>query len=100
VFGLSKRALIVIAVLIVVVAIFVVQNKGKSNAQSTGDCKVQVTATELNVREAADGNAKVAGKLVSGNTVNATTTVQNGYRELGQGRWASNQFLKQVSGKC
>jgi uncharacterized membrane protein len=105
VFGISKRALIVFGVLVLVVVVFVIQNKGKSNAQTgadsgSGSCQVQVTATQLNVRETASGTAKVVDKLVSGNTSSATTTVQDGFRELSTGRWASDQFLKKVSGKC
>jgi hypothetical protein len=100
--GVSKRMLVVIGVLVLVVVLFAVQNNKKTAAQTTSPtgCQMQVTADVLNVRATADGKAKVVGKLTTGAVTAAQKTVQNGYRELGTGRWVSNQFLKQVSGAC
>lgn len=104
-FGLSKRMLIVIGLLVVVALLLIVQNNKKSGAQSggtntTGACQMQVTADVLNIRSGPDNSANVVGKLSTGAVTAGTSTVQNGYRELSTGHWASNQFLKTVSGSC
>jgi hypothetical protein len=103
VFGLSRRVLIVIG-LVVVAALLVIQNNKKPGAASTGNssgaCQVQVTADQLNVRSGPDNTAAVVGKLNTGSVSAAQSTVQNGFRELSNGHWASTQFLKVVSGSC
>lgn len=104
-FGLSKRMLIVVVVLVVVAILFLVQNGKKGNAQqggagSGGGCKVQVTADVLNVRAGPSTTAKTLTPLHTGQTVSATATTQNGFRELSTGHWASSDFLKPVSGSC
>lgn len=103
-FGLSKRMLIVIGVLVLVVVLYAIQNSRNSSAQqqqqSTGQCQVQVSADVLNVRSGPQDNAPVVGKLTSGKVTPAEKTVQNGYRRLGNDRWVSNQFVKPVSGAC
>lgn len=104
-FGLSKRMLIVVGLLVVVAFMLIVQNNKKGSAQpgnggSTAGCQVQVTADVLNVRSGPDDTATVVGKLSTGAVTAAQNTVQNGYRELSNGRWASSQFLKTVSGSC
>ncbi len=103
-FGLSKRMLIVIGLLVVVALMLVIQNSKKGSAQpgggTSGGCQVQVTADVLNIRSGPDDTATVVGKLATGAVTAAQATVQNGYRELGTGRWVSNQFVKTVSGSC
>jgi competence protein ComGC len=106
VFGLSKRMLIVIGLVVVVALMLVVQNNKKGSAQpgsggsSTAGCQVQVTADVLNIRSGPDDTATVVGKLTTGAVTAAQATVQNGYRELSNGHWASSQFLKTVTGSC
>jgi hypothetical protein len=101
---MSKRMLVVIGVLVVVAVLFFVQNSKNGNAQpganGSGACQVQVTADVLNVRSGPAGTAKVVAKLTTGAVKPATKTVQNGYRELAKNQWASDQFLKPVSGSC
>ena len=103
-FGLSKRMLIVIGLVVLVGALLYIQNNKKPGAAPAGSssagCQVQVTADQLNVRSGPDNTASVVGKLNTGAVTAALATVQNGYRELGTGRWASSQFLKVVSGSC
>lgn len=105
-FGLSKRMLIVVVVLVVVAILFLVQNGKKGNAQpggassSGGGCQVQVTADVLNVRAGPETTAKTLTPLHNGQTVSATATTKNGFRELSAGHWASSAFLKPVSGSC
>jgi uncharacterized protein YgiM (DUF1202 family) len=106
VFVLSKRMVIVIGVVVVVAVLYVIQSGKKGNAQTgggstaSGTCQVQVTADVLNVRSGPGANDKVVGKLTTGAVHGATTTVQNGFRELAANQWAANQFLKPVSGSC
>jgi competence protein ComGC len=104
VFGLTKRMLIVIGLVVLVAVLLIVQNNKKGSAQqggtSSGACQVQVTADVLNVRSGPDDTANVVGKLATGAITGAQTKIQNGYRELGANRWASSQFLKPVSGSC
>jgi uncharacterized protein YgiM (DUF1202 family) len=105
VFVLSKRMVIVIGVVVVVAVLYVIQSGKKGNAQTggstaSGTCQVQVIADVLNVRSGPGANDKVIGKLTTGAVKPATTTVQNGYRELAANQWASSQFLKPVSGSC
>jgi hypothetical protein len=106
VFGLSKRMLIVIGVLVVVAVLFVVQNNNKKgnadpgSGSATGACQVQVTADILNVRSGPSTKDKTLAPLHTGQTVAATASTQNGFRELSAGHWASASFLKPVSGKC
>ena len=99
---MSKRMLVVVGALVVVAILFFIQNSKNGNAQSggSGACQVQVTADVLNVRSGPGGQDKVVGKLTTGAVKQATTTVRNGYRELVKGQWASDQFLKPVSGSC
>ncbi|HEX5118339.1 MAG TPA: SH3 domain-containing protein [Pseudonocardiaceae bacterium] len=108
---MSKRMLIVVVVLVVVAILFLVQNGKKGNAQpggassgssssSSSGCQVQVTADVLNVRAAPSTTAKTLTPLHNGQTVSATATTRNGFRELSAGHWASSDFLKPVSGSC
>lgn len=110
-FGLSKRMLVVIGVLILVVVVFVIQSKNNPNGNpsnsgnssttnSSGQCQMKVNADVLNIRSSPDGNATVVGKLQNGQVTSATKTVQNGYRELNTNQWVSAQFVAPVSGDC
>lgn len=103
-FGLSKRVLTVVAVLVGVAILLIIQNGKKSDAapasSTTGGCQMQVTADVLNVRSAPDGTSSVVTKLSTGAVIGATTNVQKGYRELSTDHWAADKFLKQVSGNC
>lgn len=102
VFALSKRMLIVVGVLVVVAVLYFIQNGKKGNAQQTGQagCQVQVTADKLNVRSGPAATDKIVHTFATGAIIAATSTVQNGFRELATNQWASNQFLKSVSGPC
>lgn len=103
-FGLSKRMWVVVIVLVVVAILFLVQNGKKGSAQqgsgTAAGCEVQVTADVLNVRSGPSTTARTLSSLRTGQTVSATATTQNGFRELSAGHWASNNFLKPVSGSC
>lgn len=103
VFGLSKRMLIVIGVLIVVVVIFIIQGRNPNNSQSgssSGQCQVKVTADVLNIRSTPATSGAVVGELKSGQVTNADTTIQNGFRQINTNQWVSSQFVTPVSGSC
>ncbi|MGX7827551.1 SH3 domain-containing protein [Actinokineospora sp. 24-640] len=99
---LPKRALIIGGVLAGVWVMYSTGVEPPSGATSpvsgTGTCKVSVTADVLNVRSAPDVRAEIVGKFTQGAETVAGTTVTNGFRMLGDNRWASEEFLKPVSG--
>ncbi|WP_018682687.1 hypothetical protein [Actinokineospora enzanensis] len=66
---------------------------------STARCRVAVTADILNVRSAPDPNADIVGKFKVGAESDADPVVQNGFRKLGDARWASSEFLKPLEGR-
>ncbi|MBO0841417.1 MAG: SH3 domain-containing protein [Sciscionella sp.] len=96
VFGLSKRTLIVLATLIVVVVLFAFKHNGNASAGDSGSstCQVTVTADVLNVRASPAGSAKVVDTLHKGDEAGATKTVRGGYREMSANHWAAEQFLR------
>jgi hypothetical protein len=42
----------------------------------------------------------VLEQLHGGAITTATSTVQNGFRQLAVSRWVDNQFVKPVAGSC
>jgi hypothetical protein len=54
---------------------------------------VQVTEDELNLREGPSLESPRVGALPNGARVDATTTVENGYRQLEDGSWAAVEYL-------
>ncbi len=104
-FGLSKRVLIVIGILVVVVVIFVIQGRNPRNSQSgssgTGQCQVKVVnANVLNIRSSPATSAPVVGSLKDGQFSDAEATIQNGFRQLNTNQWVSSEFVTPVSGAC
>ena len=102
-FGLSKRMLLVIGVLVLVVVVFIIQSKNNPNGNSSGDtaqCQVRVNADVLHVRSTPDSNGTIVKSLSSGVVIPAEKTIQNGFRQLGDNQWVSSQFVTPVSGNC
>jgi hypothetical protein len=99
--GIPKKTAIIVAVLAAVVVMYVV-NAGKQSAgASPTGCKVAVTADVLNARSAPVASAGVVGKYLKDAQVDALPVVQNGFRQLGPGKWASSEFLQPLAGsKC
>ena len=64
---------------------------------STG-CVVEISTEELNVRASPSQNAELLGAMRQGDRVDATTIVTDGFRQLEDGRWASNQYLTPLPG--
>lgn len=105
-FGLSRRMVTVVGILVLVVVLVLIQNSRKPGNQpqttssTSNTCQVQVTADVLNIRSAPNNTAKVVATLANGAIKSATNTVQNNFRELAPNQWAANQFLKTLSGAC
>jgi uncharacterized protein YgiM (DUF1202 family) len=64
---------------------------------STG-CQLEVAADELNIRSGPSQEASLVETLRRGDRVDATRVVTDGFRELEDGRWASDQFLTPLPG--
>jgi len=100
--GIPKRALIIVAILAGVGLIYLMGNDKQASEGAegggSGGCRVTVTADVLNVRAAPDAGSEVVGKFKQNAETDAQVEVQNGFRKLGDDRWASTEFLKPVSG--
>ena len=82
---------------VVLAALAVIDGGGLNDLRSmigtpTG-CRMVVAAEELNVRTEPSTGSGLVETLTRGATVDATRVVTDGFRELGNGRWAANQFL-------
>jgi hypothetical protein len=102
-FGVSKRTLIIVGVLAAVALIYVIGTDkkavaGGASAPSPTGCKVVVTADVLNARSDPETGAKVVGRYRQNAALDANLLVQNGFRQLTDGKWASNEFLKPTDG--
>ena len=63
-------------------------------------CQVEVTADVLNVRAAPDARAAVVDTLPQGTVTGAESVVDGGFRMLGEGRWAAEEYLDQAPGSA
>ncbi|GAA0525742.1 hypothetical protein GCM10011581_14130 [Saccharopolyspora subtropica] len=61
-------------------------------------CTFHVTADALNVRSGPSVAERRVGSLRYGEEVTATPNLVGGFRDLGAGRWAANEFLAPVPG--
>ncbi|SDD17469.1 SH3 domain-containing protein [Actinokineospora iranica] len=100
-----KRTMLVGAALVGVVVVYSMGveppgRDGSAPASSESKCRVEVTADVLNVRAAPDGKAEIVGKFKQGAEADAEVIVQNGFRMLGENRWASAEFLKPLPGRA
>jgi|tagenome__1003787_1003787.scaffolds.fasta_scaffold19801001_2 hypothetical protein len=71
---------------------------GRSTADGSTGCIMQVMTDELNVRSGPSQTADLKGTLHLGDRVDATTVVTDGFRQLEGDQWASNQFLTPAAG--
>lgn len=101
-FGLSKKTLIIAAVVVVgFVLLMSFSETGEADANDgSGDCAFTVTADVLNVRDGPSRQAKVVGSLRNGKQVTALPEQKGGYRKLGDERWAAQKFLEPEGGAC
>jgi hypothetical protein len=105
VFGLSRRAMILIGGGAVVLALAFSNNKQPQDAAAadaaTADptqCRVTVTADVLNVRAAPALDAPIVGKFLKNAETNADKVVENGFRKIANDRWAASEFLTPKEG--
>jgi hypothetical protein len=71
---------------------------GRSTADGSTGCIMQVTTEQLNVRAGPSQTAELLGALHQGDRIDATTVVTDGFRQLEGDQWASNQFLTPAAG--
>jgi hypothetical protein len=72
-----------------------------TNSGLASPCRVEVTADVLNVRTSPDPGGTTTSVLHRGDLRGAETTVQNGYRQMVDGGWALDDFLRPLPGsKC
>jgi uncharacterized protein YgiM (DUF1202 family) len=105
----SARLGFIVGVAVVIGVLFAIgaaNPRGATRSASAADtsansnqCRVVVTADVLNVRSAPATTAQVVAKLTKGQQSDADKTVQNGFRKVGDNRWASTQFLQPVGGR-
>jgi len=96
---MSKKTLLILGAIVLVVIVYVNSGKQASGASATG-CKVTVTADVLNAREAADGNAKIVGKYLRDAQFDALPGVQNGFRKVADDKWVAAAFTEPVAGSA
>jgi len=61
-------------------------------------CEFRVTADVLNVRSGPDLRYPVVDRLRQDAVVEAEAVTERGFRRLGEGRWAAQDYLEPVSG--
>ena len=100
--GLSKRTLMIVAGGVGVIAIYVMGDERQPGAAEPAadpaQCRVTVTADVLNVRAAPALDAPVVGKYLRDAETDADKLVENGFRKLGDERWAASEYLAPKSG--
>lgn len=84
----------------ILAVVALVDRGGLDEAASTGatGCRLEVVADQLNVRSGPGPEAALVATLTRGATVDGTTVVRNGFRELSEARWAADQFLTPLPG--
>lgn len=100
VLGIPKKTLIMLGLLVGVVVIFALGSDQQSSGAEGGssECRVTVTADILNVRAGPGLDAEIVGKYRQDAEAEASTKVQNGFRQLSENRWAADEFLEPVDG--
>lgn len=83
---------------VVLVGVILLNAEREDGAVTASRCEVVVTADVLNVRSGAGTRFDVLEQLRDGDTIEATSTVSNGFRRLSGGRWAAARFLAVTEG--
>jgi hypothetical protein len=86
----------------VVLALLAIIDRGGVNEITTANgstgCQLEVAADQLNVRNGPSQGAAPVETLTRGMRVDGTRVVTDGFRQLGEGRWAADQFLVPLPG--
>ena len=102
----GKRTLIAL-VLLAGVGLLYVQGSDQQNKQGgdtpasseTAACRVESTTDGLRVRSAPVIDPdNVVDELASGEKVDASTEVKDGFRKLGADRWVSEKYVRPLAG--
>ena len=98
--GIPKRILLIIAVVggVAVIYFLGAGNQASEGADGPTGCKMSVTADVLNVRAEPADSAEIVGKYKQNAEADAHPVVQNGFRKLGDNRWAAAEFLTPLQG--
>ncbi|MEJ3656113.1 hypothetical protein WEH80_24415 [Actinomycetes bacterium KLBMP 9759] len=70
----------------------------RSAADGSTGCQLEVAVPELNIRSAPANNAPVVDTLRTGEKIDGSRTITDGFRELENGRWAWNAYLTPLPG--
>lgn len=65
---------------------------------SSGGCELRVTASQLNVRSGPSNQSESLQVLTQGATLDGTTTLTGGFRQLKDGRWVFEQYVTPIAG--
>jgi uncharacterized protein YraI len=65
---------------------------------ATSGCELRVSVAQLNVRSGPSQQAAQVQALAQGATVDGTTTVTNGFRQLKDGNWVFDQYVTPIAG--
>ena len=65
---------------------------------SSGGCELRVTATQVNVRSGPSSQSGSLQVLSQGATLDGTTTLTGGFRQLKDGRWVFDQYVTPIAG--
>ncbi|MBA2308165.1 MAG: SH3 domain-containing protein [Pseudonocardiales bacterium] len=92
-----------VALLTIALTIAVFASRGGFETVGSGQsdpsgCRMEATGDGLNVRAQPNINAPVVETLRRGDLRPAEKIVENGFRKLAEGRWASEQFLSPLPG--
>jgi hypothetical protein len=88
----------------VVLALLAIIDRGGLGTPATGTagCQLEVVTDQqidhLNVRNGPSEGAALVETLPRGSRVQGTKVVTDGFRELGEGRWAADQYLAPLPG--
>jgi hypothetical protein len=86
----------------VALALLAILDRGGLNEISAADgstgCQLEVVVDELNVRNGPSQGAALVETLPRGVRIDGTSVVNDGFRQLEEGRWAADQFLSPLPG--
>ena len=71
---------------------------GAATSDGSTGCEVRVTVAQLNIRSGPSQQAPQLQTLTQGATIDATTTVTGGFRQLKDGHWVFDQYVTPILG--
>jgi len=100
----GKTKLIIFSVLAGVLVLYLLgsakqREKTPAPTGNSTQCRVAVTADVLNLRAAPDPTAQIVATYHRDQEVDAEKSVRNGFRQLGENKWAALDYLRTVPGR-